>query len=193
MEAFESFVALALEADGFAISSGIKFPVRRQVRKQTRVEVQTHGYEVDLVGACADRLVLATVKSFFGSPGVTAAEVLDEPGANRPGLYRLLNDPEIRSAVVEQAAGRYGYDIDQAELRLYAGRFRAPNQGENERRIREWASEQRVGVGPIRVIGLREVIGTVLAEAELNQYRDNPVLVTIKVLREAGVDLRLPD
>ncbi len=34
--------------------------------------VQTHGYEVDLVGARSDRLVLATVQSYLGSRGVVA-------------------------------------------------------------------------------------------------------------------------
>lgn len=62
MESFEQFVALALEAEGFVVSEAIKFPVRRQTRKLSHSEVQTHGYEVDLVGARADRLVLATVK-----------------------------------------------------------------------------------------------------------------------------------
>lgn len=191
MEAFESFVALALEGEGFAVSSGVKFTVARQTRKTSRVEVQAHGYEVDLVGARADRLVLASVKSFFGSAGVKASEVLAAPDAKRPGGYRLLNDHEIRKAVVRQAAERYGYRTRQVEMRLYAGRFRAPSRGEDERRVREWAANQRVGAGPIQVVDLHEVVATVLREAERKQYVDNPVLVTIKVLREAGVDLSL--
>ena len=78
MEAFESFVAIALESEGFVVSGAVKFPVTRQVRKPQRVEVQTHGFEVDLVAANAERLVLASVKSFFGSRGV----VLDLQGAD---------------------------------------------------------------------------------------------------------------
>lgn len=58
MEAFESFVALALETEGLVVSEALKFPVTRQ----TPSGLQTHGYEVDLVGARADRLVLASVK-----------------------------------------------------------------------------------------------------------------------------------
>lgn len=57
MEAFESFVALALEAEELVVSEALKFPVTRQ----TPSGLQTHGYEVDLVGARADRLVLASV------------------------------------------------------------------------------------------------------------------------------------
>ena len=44
MEAFESFVALTMEED-----------------------TGTHGFEVDLVGARRDELVLAAVESFFGA------------------------------------------------------------------------------------------------------------------------------
>ena len=74
MEAFESFVALALEAERLVVSEAIKFPVTRPVAKAARHEIQTHGYEVNLVGARADRLVLATVKSFFGSRGVASED-----------------------------------------------------------------------------------------------------------------------
>ena len=78
MEAFESFVAVALEAEGLVVSSAVKFPVRLQTRRVDRVEIQTHGYEVDLVGARADRLILATVKSALGSRGVVAEHVTGE-------------------------------------------------------------------------------------------------------------------
>src|SRR5690349_13390541 len=60
----------AMESDGLVVSEAVKFPVTRQTGKTSHKEVQTHGYEVDLIGARADRLVLATVKSFFGSRGV---------------------------------------------------------------------------------------------------------------------------
>ncbi len=69
MEAFEAFVALALEDEGLVVSESVKFPVRLRTRRQDQDEIQTHGYEVDLVGACADRLVLASVKPCLGSRG----------------------------------------------------------------------------------------------------------------------------
>lgn len=75
MESFESVVALVLEAEGFVVSGAVKFPVTRRTVKAMHKEVQTHGYEVDLVAARADVLVLATVKSFFGSRGVAAEDV----------------------------------------------------------------------------------------------------------------------
>jgi len=192
VEAFESFVALALESEGFVVSSSVKFPVRRRVRKKSRPEFQEHGYEVDLVAARSDGLILATVKSFLGSRGVAAEAVMGETADRRKaGMYRLLNDPVIRDGVVKAAGKRYGYKTGQIELRLYAGRFAGRSGGEHERRIREWAAAQRVGAGPIGVVGLSEVVHKVRLAAEQRQYRDNAALVAVKVLREAGhlVDL----
>lgn len=189
MEAFESFVALALEEgsqeEGFVVSPAVKFPVRRRVRKKSREEWRTHGYEVDLVAARSDRLVLATVKSFFGSQGVTAQSVTgtDERSG---GLYRLLNDEAIRNGVVNAAAKRYGYPLWEVELRLYVGKFAGSRSGDHERRIREWASSVSVGRGPIQIIGLEEIVRAVRVAAERTQYRDNPALVAVKVLEKAG-------
>lgn len=75
VEAFEQFVALALENEGLVVSGALKFPVRVRTTKAAYEEWQTHGFEVDLVGARSGRLVLATVKSFFGSRGVVAEHV----------------------------------------------------------------------------------------------------------------------
>jgi hypothetical protein len=72
VEAFESFVALALEEEGLVVSPAVKFPVERRTARTSYEERQVHGYEVDLIGARSDLLVLATVKSFFGSRGVSA-------------------------------------------------------------------------------------------------------------------------
>src|SRR6266516_1780005 len=100
MEAFESFVALTLEAEGLVVSEAVKFPVTRQTAKAAYAETQTHGFEVDLVAARADRLVLATVKSFFGSRGVVADAVMGWSEQRFTRLYALLNDPVVRDAVV---------------------------------------------------------------------------------------------
>ena len=146
MEAFESFVAVALEVDDFVVSQAVKFPVRMQTRRAAYTEVQTHGYEVDLVAAKADQLVLATVKSFFGSRGVAAEHVTGETTTGEPvserkrKRYALLNDRVIRRKVVAAAARRYGYTRGQVELRLYVGRFAGRQTGEHEARIRQWAS-----------------------------------------------------
>jgi hypothetical protein len=188
VESFEQFVAVALEAEELIVSEAIKFPVTRQTRKVATTEVQTHGYEVDLVGARSDRLVLASVKSFFGSRGVAADHVTGQT-SNRQAAngYILLNDPVIRSGVVDAAAKRYGYSLDQVFLRLYVGRFAAPTKGSHQQVIRDWAATQIVGGGPIEVYGLSDVVGAVRTAAASKTYRDNPVLVTMKVLNAAGL------
>lgn len=181
-------MAVAIEAEGFIVSEAVKFPVQRQTRKAAHNEVQTHGYEVDLVGARADRLVLATVKSFLGSRGVAAEDVMGTTTNERAKrLYLLLNDPVIRSSVVAAAAERYGYTEDQVTVRLSVGRFAAPVRGTHERLIRDWCASQRVEGGPIEVYGLPDVIAAVRSAAASKTYRDNPVLVTMKVLDAAGL------
>lgn len=171
-----------MEAEGLIVSSAIKFPVRRQVRKASREEYQTHGYEVDLVGANAHQLVLATVKSFFGSRGVVADEVRgDGPNA---GAYRLLNDPVIRDGVLAEAAKRFHYLPEQISIRLYVGKFAGTKTGAHEKAIRKWCAAQPV---PIQVYGLPEVVAKVREAATSKTYRDNPVLVTMKVLNQAGL------
>jgi hypothetical protein len=188
MEAFESFVALALEAEGLVVSEALKF----SVTQQTTSGLQSHGYEVDLVGARGDRLVLASVKSYFGSKGVFAehvAGVAAKPEHNK--RYALLNNPVVRDTVVNSAAERFGYAVEQTELRLYVGKF-AGRPGTHDARIREWCASQHVGAGPIKVIAVDEVVDKVRAIATSTQYRDNAALVALKVLDAAGA-LKGPD
>lgn len=177
MEAFEQFVALAMETEGLVVSGALKFPVTFRTQKAKYAEFQTHGFEVDLVGARRDRLVLATVKSFFGSRGVTY-EAVSGTGTNS-SWYAILNRDDVRETVTQRAAERFGYEPDQVELRLYAGKFAG---GDHEARVREWCAAQIVGGSPIRVVGAREVVEIVRHVAAQKSYRDNPVLATIKVL-----------
>lgn len=185
MEAFEAFVALTMEGEGLVVSEAVKFPVTRQTAKTAYVETQTHGFEVDLVGARADRLVLATVKSFFGSRGVVADHVTGETTSQSKRLYALLNDSVVRDAVVEGACERYGYTLEQVELRLCVGKFAGAMAGDHERRIRKWCESQMAASGPIRVYGLDEIVPKARVLAARKQYRDNPALVAIKVLEAA--------
>jgi hypothetical protein len=189
MEAFEQFVAVALEAECFVVSAGVKFPLRRRVKKEQRIEYQTHGYEVDLVAARADRLILATVKSFFGSRGVQAREVKGD-GVDG-GRYRLLNDLVVRDGVLAGAVERYGYRAEQISLRLYVGKF--AGDGGDEAAIRAWCLAQRVGAGPIEVVGLKQVVEKVRTVASQGTYINDPVVVSMKVLAAAGMlDLSIP-
>src|SRR4051812_48704621 len=117
-----------MQDEGLVVSSAVKFPVKRAVAKVARAETQTHGFEIDLVGANATKLVLASVKSFFGSRGVVAKHVDGTAGGRWSRLYALLNDEDVRSQVLAGACERYGYSQDQVELRLYVGRFAAPTK-----------------------------------------------------------------
>lgn len=183
MEAFEQFVALAMEADGLLVSGPHKFMVKRKTKKQVQDEFQSHGYEVDLVGMRKDKLVLATVKSFFGSKGVQAKEVTN-PDAPHGRGYAMLNNVELRDTLIRQAAEQFGYDESDVELRLYAGKFPSIVQ---ELAIREWASKQKAGSGSIKVFGASQVVSAVRVMANSTTYRDNPVLVSLKVMDAAGV------
>ncbi|MFJ4074788.1 hypothetical protein [Curtobacterium sp. NPDC089991] len=181
VEAFEQFVALAMEGEGLVVSGALKFPVRLQTRKAAYAEFQTHGFEVDLVGARHDRLVLATVKSFFGSRGVVADEVTGAHPTNS-GRYAMLNNLAVRTALVQGAANRFGFDEPDVELRLYVGRFASGH----EERVRSWCAAQELPSGPIRVVGAGEVVTHVRDIARAKQYRDNPVLAALKVLEATG-------
>lgn len=184
MEAFEQFVALAMESEGLVVSSALKFPVKRKTRKTAYDEWQTHGFEVDLVAARADKLVLATVKSFFGSRGVVAAHVRGESADPRlNAMYALINDPQVRYTVLAEAARRFGYNENQVEMRLYVGRFAGNHSEEN---VRAWCATQVVGSGPIGVFSAESVVEAVRNVARSKQYRDNAVLATLKVLDFAG-------
>jgi hypothetical protein len=164
------------------VSEALKFDLARQ----TTSGLQTHGYEVDLVGARQDVLVLASVKSYFGSRGVHADEVAGTSSrVSNNRRYVLLNEPEIRNRVLEMAAERFGYKLDQVELRLYVGKF-AGRPGTHDVRVREWCAKQKAGRGSIRVVGVEEVVARVRQVATRKQYRDNAALVALKVLDAAG-------
>jgi hypothetical protein len=195
VESFESFVALALEVEGLVVSEAVKFPVTRRTTKTMHSETQTHGFEVDLVGARADKLVLATVKSFLGSRGVAVEHVTATGGPVRfHRLYAMLNDPEISGAVLQGACARYGYETGQVEFRLYVGRFAAPTKPAlHEDPIRAWCAVQHVGAGPIKVVGLDEVARMARRVAASKSYRDHGALTAIKVLDAAGMLTPLPE
>lgn len=150
MESFEHICKVALEAEGFVVTTNVKFPGRRQTRRADRDEFQTHGYEVDLVGARMDALVLASVKSFLGSRGVNAdafVGLVSNPTPRDVGGYKLFNDSQLRNSVKAVAAERYGYELDQIKLRLYVRKFAGVHdcesaQGRTSSRLRRSCSER---------------------------------------------------
>lgn len=188
VEGFESFCKVAMETEGLVVSGGVKFPVARPTKKAPYPsgiqETQTHGYEVDLVGADANRLVLASVKSYFGSRGVLAAEVTGAAGDT--GRYRLLNDQTIRQKVIVGACARYGYELAQVSLRLYVGKWASSKGIDNRAVTLEWCATQIAGGGPISVIDVETVVEAVKGAAASSTYVDDPVIVALKVLTAAG-------
>lgn len=181
MQSFEHLCKVALEAEDFVVTSNVKFPVRRRTKKKSHAEYQTHGYEVDLVGARNGALVLAEVKSFFGSQGVNRQSFRGLADQSRPtnfGGYKLFNHAEVREGVVEAAADRYGYPSDQVELRLYVGKFAGGHQ------IPVTAHLEGIGV---QVMALEEIVASVMSAARRRTYTDDPVIMTVKALTAAGL------
>jgi hypothetical protein len=175
MEAFEQVARLALEADGFAVSTGVKFRLAMKTSKKAYDEVQTHGYEVDLVGARGDRLVLASVKSFFGSKGVQASSFSASPDSSEFKRYRLLIDRNFQGRIRDAACERYGYKSSQIELRFYAGMFKS---NKDEARIRETLKLDDVGV-----CGPTQIVKSLLAITKTKTYQDDAVVATMRLLQ----------
>jgi hypothetical protein len=86
---------------------------------------------------------------------------------------------------VRQAAERYGYTVEQVLVRFYVGCFAAASAG-HEQRIRDWCKTTTVGGGPIDVFGPHEVAEQITLAAQHSQYRDHPVLATVKLLTATG-------
>ncbi len=101
-----------LESEGFAVTSNAKFPVRRKTKRTNYEEHQTHGYEIDLVGARGDQLVLAEVKSYLGSVAVNRQGFIglaDNTKRTYFDRYKLINESELRQEVIKVACNRFGY------------------------------------------------------------------------------------
>ena len=175
MESYESLVALAMQAENLLVSGPVKFKIKMKTAKKEYDEYQEHGYEVDLIGMRHDKLVLATVKSFLGSGGVKLKEVINAEGANGKG-YKMLNNVELRTKMIDAACGIYGYKPSQVEVRFYAGQFMSGKEQE----VRDWCATQIAGGGPIEVFNLLNVIDTVTSLAKSKTYIDDPALVAVK-------------
>lgn len=188
MESFEHLVKVFFEGHGFAVSTNVKFPVRRQTKKKVHDEWQEHGYEIDIVAARAKRLVLASVKSYFGSHGVHPngfRGLGDGYARTYYERYTLFNETSLRNKVLSAAAAQYGYPLSQVHLALCAGKFAVPTLN-GEARIKAHLSTITAGGGPIEVYSLEDIIQGVYGAARASTYYDDPVLMTVKALRAAG-------
>lgn len=191
MEAFEQVVKVFLEANGYIVTSNVKFPVRRKTKKLRYDEYQTHGYEVDIVAARHDSLILGSVKSFFGSVGVNRQGFRGIADTSRQTYfqsYAIFNEHEIREGILSEAEKRYGYPRSQIQFWLFVGRFKAGN----ESIITNHLSGIETGAGPVRVVNLNSIIEGLLEAAQSKTYYNDPVIVTLKALKEAGVQLKFP-
>ena len=183
MESFEQFVALAMEAESLVVSEAVKFPLVRQ----TAVGPQVHGYEVDLVGARSGLLVLATVKSFLGSRGVAAEDVIGTTANERANGFTCCSMTGT-SGVESYGLRRNGTATARTKsgsASTWVGSLDRPTV--SMRRRSATGAGQKVGGGPVEVFGLADVIAAVRKAAVSKTYRDNPVLVTMKVLQAAGL------
>jgi hypothetical protein len=186
MEAFEHLVKVALEAENYVVTSNLKFFVKRKTKKTAYEEWQKHGYEIDLVGAKSGSLVLASVKSFLGSLGVNRQSFVglaDTQKKEDYGGYKIFNDLDLGSAIVEAAAQQFGYSASQVGLRLYVGKFKTGD----EATIRAHLGGIHLGAGPVEVYGLNEIVRALLKIADSKTYINDPVVMTLKALRAAGV------
>lgn len=183
MEAFEHIAKVFLETQGYAVSTNMKFPIRRRTKKRAREEYQEHGYEVDLVAARADELLLGSVKSFFGSQGLSRQffrEIADQTKRAWWESHKLFNEQEVQAGVLSGAAQRFGYPAERIFLALFVGKFKLSHEAD----IRAYLAQMRFGTGPVRLYDLPTILAGVVAEAEKKTYRDDPVVVALKCLHE---------
>lgn len=186
MEAFEHVVKVYLEHQGYVVTNNVKFYVRRQTGRRAYPEFQTHGYDIDIVAAREDELLLGSVKSYFGSQGVTRGffKGLSQGGERK--IYAratIFNEADVRKGVLQEAKRIYGYPLSKIRLALYVGKFAG---GTHEEDIRGHLQKMRVGGKPVQVIGIQEIGESLTQIAESKTYHDDPVVMTVKVLRASG-------
>lgn len=187
MEAFEHVVKVYLESLGYVVTGGVKFPVRRRiVKKSGKIERQEHGYEVDLVAARHDRLILGSVKSFFGSRGVNRQGfpgIADKSKRTHFKRYTMLNDRVIRNGIFKGAAKLYGYPKSRISMALYVGKFCRTD----EDLVRSHLGVPLRSRPSINVVGLSEIVKELQLLADRRTYINDPVVMTLKVLKSAGL------
>ena len=179
MESFEAVVATALEAENYVVTGPITIKWFSPGHPKAKGE-QPNRLEIDLVAARGDRLVLATVKSFFGSGGVYPNDVMGT-GRGASG-YTMINDVKKRAELIELVAEKYGYEVKEVEVRLYAGKF-AGIQGEQI--IRDWASMQVLGGGVLQVVNSLQLSKVIFALAKESHYQNNVAIAFAKTQLEA--------
>lgn len=183
MEAYENMVARAMETEGLLVAGPKKFAFMLPYMKQGKERIATTWIEVDLIGMSADRLILASVKSYFGSGGTDASHFLGEKGVKKAKGYRMIQDPEIRELLGEDASKLFGFDKKQIEFRFYSGLYK----GDGEQRIRDWADkkENHAFGNKIQIFNVNQVVDKIVLLAEGKGYVDDASIVAIKAFKAA--------
>ena len=183
MESFEHLCKVAPEAERFVVTGNVKFFVRRKTQKKAHAEYQEHGYEIDLVAARGDQLVLAEVKSYFWLRGASTARDF----ANwqmRPAALTMTDLSCLTTLNCGQRSAPWpASDTDMnrigsiAEVRWQLARG-------HEQAVREHLANLRPI--PVQVVGLGEIVPAIIGLAGKRTYTDDPVVMTVKALAAAG-------
>lgn len=183
MEAYENMVARAMETEGLLVAGPKKFAFLLPYMKQGTERIATTWIEVDLIGMSADRLILASVKSYFGSGGTDASHFLGEKGVKKAKGYRMIQDPEIRELLGEETSKLFGFTKKQIEFRFYSGLYK----GDGEQRIRDWADkkENHAFGNKIQIFNVNQVVDKIVLLAEGKGYVDDASIVAIKAFKAA--------
>lgn len=193
MEAFEHVVKVYLEHQGYVVTNNVKFYVRRQTGRRAYPEFQTHGYDMDIVAAREDELLLGSVKSYFGSQGVTRNFFKGLARENERTAFEratIFNEVDVRKGVLNEAKRIYGYPLPKIHLALFVGKF---GGGSHEADIRSHLGRLRVGGQAVQVVGIEQIADSLMEIAASKTYHDDPVVMTLKVLRAANKLPARPD
>ena len=186
MDGLDQIASLYLEIEGFAVSRRVIFPVETVVYKAMRTERQTEVFEIDLVAARADKIRLCSVKSFLTSQeiGRQGFKGIADEGLRKTHFdeYKLFNDPNIRRQVTELACQKYGYQTDQVELVLFAGKVKAGQEAMIRQHLESLAPH-----GLVTVLTAKEILPKVLEHCEQNISLNNPIVTMTKLLHQEGL------
>lgn len=137
-------------------------------------------------------MILASVKSYFGSRGVSRQGfrgLADESKHTKFKGHLLFNEEEVRQKVIEEAAALYGYEKEQIEFRLYVGKF--ANES-HQAAIVEHLGNIDAGAGPIRVFDLKDILSQLRKVLETKTYSNDPVVALLRALDHGG-ELKEPE
>ncbi len=96
----------------------------------------------------------------------------------------MINDKKKRAELIELVAEKYGYDVKDVEVRLYAGKFAGKT---GEQLIRDWASKQILGGYELQVVNALQLSTVIEALAKETHYQNNIAVAFAKTQFEAAL------